>query len=184
VGDYWDGFYRAGVAPTIPSQFAVFVATEVRDVPRVVDFGCGNGRDTGVLAAIGPTVGVDASADAVAVAQARHPQLEFRVGSAEQVDGEGLLYARFLLHAVPEPVEDALIGRLEGRWTVAFEFRTLQDDGPKMTGDHYRRPVDPDRLTVKLEGAGFTVDYLIAGRGMAKWGRDDAHVCRLLASRR
>jgi len=181
--NYWDGWYRAGAVPTIPSQFAVFVATELRDVDRVVDFGCGNGRDTGVLSALAPTVGVDMSADAIAAARTRLPQVEFRVGSVEQVDGEGLLYARFVLHAVPESTEDALIGGLAGRWQVAFEFRTPQDDGPKMTPDHYRRPVDPDRLAVKLQTAGFSIDYLVTGRGMAKWGRDDAHVCRLLGSR-
>jgi tellurite methyltransferase len=65
---------------------------------------------------------------------------------------------------------------------VAFEFRTPDDVAlPKVTPDHYRRPVDPDMLVDKLEGRGFTVTYRVEGRGMARWGDDDAHVCRLMA---
>lgn len=183
--NYWDDWYRTGVAPQIPSQFAVMVASEFAGrVPRIIDFGCGNGRDTMLLDSVAPTVGIDASAEAVAAAKKTHPDGTFLCGSVEQVRGEGLLYARFLLHAISERAEDDLLDRLNGDWAVAFEFRTPFDIGkPKMTPDHFRRPVLLEDLCAKLEARGFTITYLVQGRGMAKFGLDDAHVGRVLAER-
>ena len=183
--NYWDGWYQTGTAPQIPSQFAVMVASEFAGrVSRIVDFGCGNGRDTMLLDSVAPTVGIDASEEAVAAAKVSYPDGTFLWGSVEQVQGEGLLYARFLLHAIPEQVEDELLDRLEGRWAVAFEFRTPFDVGrPKMTADHFRRPVLLEALCAKLQARGFTITYSVQGRGMAKFGHDDAYVGRVLAER-
>jgi tellurite methyltransferase len=179
---YWDGWYQNGGAPVVPSQFAVMVAQHAQNVARIVDFGCGNGRDSLLLDTVAPTLGVDASPEAVRVAAERLPHIRFVCGSVEKVTGEpGLLYARFLLHSLTEEVEDMLLDRVRG-WQVAFEFRTPEDVPlPKVTPDHYRRPVDPDLLVDKLEGRGFTVTYRVEGRGMARWRDDDAHVCRLMA---
>jgi SAM-dependent methyltransferase len=186
MGDsYWDGWYRSGGAPHIPSQFAVMVASEFAGrVPRIVDFGCGNGRDTMLLDSVAPTVGIDASAEAVAAAKAAHPDGKFLCGSVEQIQGEGLLYARFVLHSLPEQVQDELLDRLEGRWAVAFEFRTPEDEAlPKVTPDHYRRPVSVQQVCEKLKARGFVVTYTVEGRGMAKFGADDAYVGRVMGDR-
>jgi SAM-dependent methyltransferase len=182
---YWDGWYQTGATPSLPSQFAVMVAVEMAGrVDRIVDFGCGNGRDTRLLDQVAPTLGIDASEHAVAAARAAHPDGLYQCGSIERIEGEGLLYARFLLHAIPEPLEDALLDRLKGRWTVAVEFRTPDDIGrPKATPQHYRRPVSVGDVCAKLRARGFTVTYAVEGRGMAKMGADDALVGRVLAER-
>jgi SAM-dependent methyltransferase len=182
---YWDGWYQSGATPNIPSQFAVMVASEMAGrVPRIVDFGCGNGRDTALLDQVAPTLGIDSSAQAIAAARAAFPSGTFRCGSVEHIQGKGLLYARFLLHAIPEEAEDRLLDSLRGRWAVAFEFRTPEDVArPKVTPDHYRRPVDGDMLCAKLVEREFTVTYRVEGRGMAKFGNDDAHVGRVIAER-
>jgi SAM-dependent methyltransferase len=182
---YWDGWYRTGGPPDVPSQFAVMVAAEMGGrVGRIVDFGCGTGRDTAILNLVAPTVGIDASPVAIETARRLHPECAFVCGSVDAVHGEGLLYARFLLHAVHEPVEDALLDRLVGRWAVAFEFRTADDIGrPKVTPEHYRRPVSLNELRGKLERRGFTVTYSVVGLGMARFGFEDAHVGRVLAER-
>jgi hypothetical protein len=182
---YWDAWYENGGAPLVPSQFAAMVAQHSPKVNRIIDFGCGNGRDSLLLNMVAPTVGVDVSPEAVRVASERLPHIDFLCGSVEQVTGEpGLLYARFLLHSLTEDVEDALLDRAQG-WQVAFEFRTPEDAGlPKVTPHHYRRPVNPDILVHKLESRGFTITYRVEGRGMARWGEDDAHICRLLADSR
>jgi len=185
VTGYWDVWYRSGRSPVIPSQFAVMVASEMAGrVPRIVDFGCGNGRDTALLDQIAPTLGVDASAEAVAAAQVLFPSGTFRCGSVEHIRGEGLLYARFLLHSITDEQEDALLDSLQGRWAVAFEFRTPEDASrPKVTPDHYRRSVSSEILFDKLWQRGFTITYHVEGRGMAKFGADDAYVGRVLAER-
>ena len=42
---YWDSFYKTNHKHT-PSQFCVCVLTEINSDSVVVEFGCGNGRDT------------------------------------------------------------------------------------------------------------------------------------------
>ena len=182
---YWEDWYATVAAPAIPSQFAVMIAQHFSGrVDRVLDLGCGNGRDTQLFTAFAQVVGVDRSANAIRMARQAVPSASFKVGSVEHVSGGGLLYARFFLHAVEESVEDSLLDTLEGGWHVALEYRTLADEsGMKVTGPHYRRYIDTDRLVQKFEGVGFRVEYRIEGRGMARWGADDAHVGRLILVR-
>src|SRR6187402_2050055 len=46
--DYWDEYYaaRATTRRPLPSQFATFVAGELDRPHRVIELGCGNGRDS------------------------------------------------------------------------------------------------------------------------------------------
>ena len=43
---YWDEYYaaRADVRRPLPSQFATFVANELTEPTRIVEFGCGTDR--------------------------------------------------------------------------------------------------------------------------------------------
>ena len=45
---YWDEYYaaRATTRRPLPSQFATFVAGELEQPHRVIELGCGNGRDS------------------------------------------------------------------------------------------------------------------------------------------
>ena len=53
---YWNNFYAGKFDIAIPSQFCVLVATEADKSRPVVEFGCGNGRDSIYLARHGFTV--------------------------------------------------------------------------------------------------------------------------------
>jgi trans-aconitate methyltransferase len=81
---YWNGWYQNGGAPVVPSQFAVMVAQHAQNVSRIVDFGCGNGRDSLLLDTVAPTLGIDASPEAVRVASERLPHIRFVCGSVER----------------------------------------------------------------------------------------------------
>jgi 2-polyprenyl-3-methyl-5-hydroxy-6-metoxy-1,4-benzoquinol methylase len=52
--------------------------------PRILDFGCGPGWLTNVLASFGPTVGVDLSASSIAAAQRRYPVPQFEASDIFQ----------------------------------------------------------------------------------------------------
>jgi len=187
---HWDRFYLSEIGALHPSQFAVFVMGELGDlVEGVIDVGCGNGRDTAFFASQGLSVlGIDRSQEAVDLASQFHPNVPFAVGSfgGLNLDDDLLMcvYGRFLLHAVSEEEEDRIIeGTVNAGAVLAVEFRTVQDqDGVRVTPDHYRRYVNPDMLAGKLEAAGMRVEYRIEGKGMAKFGADDAHVCRMIAA--
>lgn len=207
---YWDGYYRQGQVPELPSQFALFVANELVSgalppVAGVIDLGCGNGRDGLFLARQGYRLGgLDRSADAIEVCRKRlagsDPQSQararFEQGAADGdalamladwLAGPVLIYSRFFFHAVDDEAEARIlerIGKVLGQTggALAVEFRTTLDAaGAKETGEHYRRYVDPAAFVARLAENGLQTVWQAEGRGMAKYRSDDAHVARIVA---
>ena len=109
--DYWDEYYaaRATTRRPLPSQFATFVAGELERPHRVIELGCGNGRDSIFFASYGHQVtGVDGSEAAVHACSALAGAL-----------GES---ATFLQSAIDDP---ALADRLSGSEGPHLALRAL-----------------------------------------------------------
>lgn len=68
---YWDEFYSSvSNVPVSPSQFCVFVSTAVDKGTPIVEFGCGNGRDSFFFALQGfPVFASDVSTGAIGIDQ-------------------------------------------------------------------------------------------------------------------
>jgi SAM-dependent methyltransferase len=203
--DYWEHYYADRVTPTrrLPSQFATFVAGELTGRHRVIEIGCGDGRDALFFASYGhDVIGVDASHSAIdacrLAARALDEDAEFVVAQIDEPDlaarlkGDGgprVVYARFFLHAITEPEEDCLLD-LSGALTdpgdlLAVEYRTTRDSsGAKVTAAHYRRFVLPASFEAKALAHGFDVVYAVEGFGFAKYRQDDAYVARTIFRKR
>jgi len=204
--DYWNSYYEKKLAPTPPSQFACFVAQEFKDHSLFVDIGCGNGRDSLFFSYLGhEVIGVDKSQIAIDFCKSQLLSREdslTRFMASDVVDLNikndfwrtvssipKVIYSRFFLHAIPEAEEDAFIEFARALCNspqdkVALEFRTLEDsENLKQTKVHYRRFISTQALKAKLTPH-FHIDYAVVGLGMAKYGLEDAHVCRLILSAR
>jgi SAM-dependent methyltransferase len=210
IGVYWQSVYSKAYLhgiPSIPSQFAVFIAGEMVEPTLIVDIGCGNGRDTMFLGQLGHRViGFDAAESAIALCKERardsHTAVSFECADisspnvlsalqpvlAIQPSTKLMVYSRFFLHAVPQEEQAALLlltRELGSRFPIrlAVEFRTLQDAVlPKTAAQHYRRFIDPLELMNEAKGMGFKIDYFVEGTGYAKHGADDAYVARCIFS--
>ena len=202
--DYWDEYYaaRATTRRPLPSQFATFVAGELDRPHRVIELGCGNGRDSIFFSSYGHDVtGVDGSAAAVKactdLAAALGESATFiqsaidAPGLAERlrrVEGPHVMYARFFVHAITDGEEESFLD-LAAAVTVpgdllAVEYRTVRDQvGAKETETHYRRFVLPATFQARALGRGFEVTYAVEGYGFAKYRHDDAYVARTLFRR-
>ena len=151
-------------------------------------------------------LGIDVSEVAIrhAVANARSAQLDDRIRfelldlvDVEQLyatlddhpDGKTLYYLRFLLQAVTQPTQHALLTTLRDVArpgdVLAAEFRTLEDKTlPKTFTGHYRRFIDAGEFTaLLLERYGFAVRDEADGTGLAPWGQEDPYVHRVIAVR-
>ena len=207
---HWTTFYSR-TRTSIPSPFAASVAVELPDECAVVDLGCGNGRDSFFFAQLGHSVlGLDLASDVILEnrARAKEQRLEVRFEqtdisqptalsaalsvfldqtlSAASSSGPGLaVYARFLLHAIAEEQERALLHTLSKHLTPGipcfFEFRTEQDVSTrKQFGEHYRRYTSPVEFVARATADGaFQCDYMMEGRGMAKFRDEDPVVGRV-----
>lgn len=154
--EYWKGYYTGEVQA--PSDFAHFVKPLM--LGSVVDIGCGDGRDTGLLNAVGidpATVG----------------------GDVNHLPAADNYYARFFFHAVPEEIEDIVLEQIHGR--LYAEMRIIGDDS--FIEDHYRRLIDPTVFIQKLWKLGYTLDYFQKGYGLARYRDQNPLVARIVASR-
>ena len=208
--DRWESFYRSTDVPTRPSQFAAFCLGELDAGAIVdAGCGNGRDSLFFASQGI-RTIGVDSSASAIAGCVERAGAREYDLPGVERVGflradvtDPGfaatllerelavaalplLFYARFLLHSLSEAEEAGLLdsaGTLlaSGQGILALEFRTVRDEGrAKETPGHYRRYIDPVEFISRAILRGFRVRYFVEGFGYAKYGRDDAHVARLL----
>lgn len=201
---YWDNYYHTGGAPQFPTQFAAFTMSVADRDYYLVDCGCGSGRDSMFFARAGFSVlGLDASEEAVNLCSTRALKAGLRNIAFKRIDfndhsaceqmarfvieqaGEVpvLVYARFLLHALEERGQLALLNfakELCGRsGLLAVEFRTHRDrHQEKATAAHYRRYINPADFSNDAFRVGFKLEYQVEGFGFAKYKNDDAHVYR------
>jgi len=206
---YWDSFYGRSSLPlsSLPSQFATFALGEILStvgdatgIDGVIEFGCGNGRDSHFFANHGfKLLALDASEQAIELCRARnqYDHAWYRVckASASGQEVEKFLhgkqrvavYARFFLHAIDENEQQAflaLLGKVLGAGSLLFlEYRTVGDSCQrKIFGDdHYRRYLDHHEVLSVIEASGFTIAYEFEGQGLAKYQSEDARVGRCFA---
>ncbi|MQY27136.1 class I SAM-dependent methyltransferase [Nocardia aurantia] len=110
------------------AMFAAF-AESAGDGP-VADLGCGPGRITGHLRALGlDAFGVDISPEMIRLARAAHPQLRFELGPMQQLDAAdssigGIVAWYSIIHTPPQLLPE-----------VFAEFgRVLRPGGPLLLG--------------------------------------------------
>ncbi len=87
---HWQNWEQRKVLNDWTERRAQEILTIVRDLslgkPRILDFGCGRGWFTERLAALGEVHGIDLSPEAIAAAQARHPDICYIAGNIYDSD--------------------------------------------------------------------------------------------------
>mmetsp|Transcript_24261 Transcript_24261/g.39431 ORF Transcript_24261/g.39431 Transcript_24261/m.39431 type:complete len:236 (+) Transcript_24261:64-771(+) len=202
--DYWNNFY-ARFNISHPSQFCVMTAIEADRSCPIVEFGCGNARDSIYFATHGYKVyACDLSKDAIEKNAEKNSSIEgldFEVVDASAEDqvravvekarttsgaANVTVYTRFFLHSIDQTQEDkflaALAEVLSGGDKLYFEYRCSMDEKlDKVHGkEHYRRYVDTPVMLEGLAKLGFAVEYEMTGRGMAKYKVEDPFVSRVI----
>ncbi|MGH3440018.1 MAG: class I SAM-dependent methyltransferase, partial [Sciscionella sp.] len=205
---YWWPFYgsrSAKAVPTEPSPFARWVHEREPDNARMVDIGCGTGRDGLWFARQGRQVlGLDyvpeATRNAGATASEEGIPAEFQTFNLYDLrqvlatgahlahrDASPTLYGRFLVHALED------VGR-HNLWLLAsmclrrggrmyLEFRTGFDAGKQHEfGEHFRKYLNPDIVVEEIEARGGRIESREEGHGMAVYKHEDPHVCRMVAT--
>lgn len=202
---HWDEFYaREGGVPE-PSSFAVAVAAQLKQSVRLLEVGCGNGRDAAFFARSGHHVlALDTSQGAIELCRRSFGQLSihFDQGTAEHLESSpnhprfDVVYSRFVLHAMTVQEEASFCRAArellvpEGR--LFIECRSINDPmsregeviGPtERIFGHYRRFIIMEELLRRLESVGFRVVASAEGKGLAVLKDEDPVVIRIEATR-
>jgi len=204
---YWNTFYSdVSTIPRVPSQFGALVSTEVNRSIPIVEFGCGNGRDSLYFASQGFRVlASDLCKDAIKKNQEKikngdaNCRLDFSICDctdetdvkdlirrAHEFNNNVVVYHRFFLHSIDQTQEHkfliALGKNLRNGDKLYMEFRCELDEAlPKVYGKgHYRRYVKTNDVINLMKSMGFELEYEMTGQGMAKYKSEDPFVSRVI----
>ena len=201
---YWNQYYKNRVCSEEPSPFAQYVSTLVEPGKRMVELGCGNGRDAVFFAGQGLRVtALDMSQAAIAQLQSRNlDSAEFLCGDfvnsdVHQPDSYDYAYSRFTIHSINRNQEQVLLGNLfrglRPKGKLFIEVRGVNDPlfgkgrqverNAYFYDNHYRRFIVLDELAASLEQRGFLVEYAQERTGFAPYGNDDPPVIRIVAAK-
>ncbi|MFT6075580.1 MAG: SAM-dependent methyltransferase [Yoonia sp.] len=206
--DYWEGYYakqKQKTFPSPPSQFAAFCVDFLDKDDLVVEFGCGNGRDSLFFSSYGWRVLAGDYSQAAITENTRkaeatgNDRVKFQACNVASLDslrsfleagmpenvGRRVYYSRFFLHAITD-VADTTMRQMIDRYArpgdlLMCETRISGDeDRPKVTPEHFRRVVDGDKTVRAWESLGWKKEYVLQGTGYAKYKEDDALVARFV----
>ena len=199
---HWSSFYSGSAQASDPSPFAVHVADRLERPGKLLEVGCGNGRDAGYFAARGHSVtAIDFAEAAIEKCRREHAGsgVDFLAGRLDDLApilprGFDVVYSRFVLHAMPLDEEvrlleaaHALLGPGGG---LHVECRSINDpmarkgeviSPTERIHGHYRRFLVMDELVGRLADAGFVVESSLESNGLAVFGDEDPVVIRILA---
>jgi len=202
---HWESFYSQEKGVFQPSPFAEAVEAMLPSASRLLEIGCGNGRDAAYFASKNhEVVAIDLSDAAIELCREQHSTLniDFRSGPlscceediSERFDH---IYSRFVIHAMPVEEEEATLASahrlLHEGGMLHIECRSINDPMARLgevlspterINGHYRRFIILDEFCHRLTHAGFDVVEAIESNGLAVFGDEDPVVLRVTAVRK
>jgi SAM-dependent methyltransferase len=195
--NYWNNYYR-GERDELKgcSSFANFILQNIDfNFNSIIDFGCGNGRDTlAFLSANKRVLACDFSQSALDSfcehGDENLTKLNVDFGNKEPRlfynyhNEYGAGYARFFLHAIDNKAENNFIR--SARYSIRrggklfIECRSINGECP--SNDHFRRLINKDILVDKLERSLFNVDFIEESTGFSPTHREDPLLIRIVAT--
>lgn len=203
--DYWNDFYKNKFFVSEPTAFAQTILPYLEPGKKLIDIGCGNGRDSLFFYQNGLNVlGIDASDVAISQLQreAKAGKLSFLCGDFTCLPNEtevyDYCYSRFTLHAISQEQSDRLLTHavqiLKSGGMIWIEARSVNDDlygrgvplgeNEFFYDDHYRRFIDKDALKRDLENFGFSVVYIEESREFAPFQNERPAIIRAVGIKR
>lgn len=173
--DYWQE-YNSSIIQSEPSSFGIKCASLMKG--SVLDICCGDCRDSDWFHSQGLDV------KAFDIVEYDKPY-DYRVinlmdRSGFTFDNIDNVYCRFVLHAVPEYLEDYIL--VESSHYGGKLFIEARSDKGTEDGTHYRRLINYDKLISKLKNIGFDILYSCEDSGLSV-DHDDPILIRVIAQK-
>lgn len=172
---FWEQFYRHEHISE-PSAFAKSLHLSGK---KILDMGCGNGRDSLFLAKTNVVVGIDQCDGWDKTLKnpmwVNNSIEDFIIRDTKEFN---VLYMRFLLHAINSELQhDILKWAFKNMQDVYIECRS--DKGEQPDNTHDRRLIKSKWLLKECIWIGYDVQYFEENTGFAKYKNEDPTIIRL-----
>ena len=136
---YWENYYSKHREPSNCSPFAEFVTPFLKDGKRLIEFGCGNARDSKHFAQQGVNVlAIDQCEKEIAYLTEKFEEtknlnfLAADMTNLSELEKSDFLYSRFTIHAINKQGEEKLIkwasNNLKTDGLFFVEVRSVKDE--------------------------------------------------------
>jgi SAM-dependent methyltransferase len=183
IQTYWHTFYsnKSHVNECTPfCQFVLEYFREYTTISRVLDAGCGNGRDSYSLAKTYNVDGVDNSGFIPVSAN----NVNFAIDDFVTMnkDNYDMIYSRFTMHSITDEQQVTFLDTIKENSYLVIEARSKkgEDDDVYHGKTHYRNYLDFDHIKALLTTKGFDILYEYEGAGLAKYKSEDPVCVRIL----
>ena len=201
---YWEDYYLNHRQPVGPSTFAEFCIQYLDNSGKLVELGCGNGRDSVFFGTETNVIisGMDQCHKEVAFLNEnyKNDNLSFECADFTQLptieNSLDYLYSRFTLHSIKLEEENRTLSwcytNLKPGGKLMLEVRSIKDElfgqgiaveESAFITDHYRRFANYDNLLKKLEELNFNIEYSVEDKGLAVYKEEDPVVIRIIAKK-
>jgi bifunctional enzyme CysN/CysC len=202
--EYWSKYYNQSKPPNSPSLFAQYCLSIFDNRQRILEIGCGNGRDAQFFLKQNLNViAIDKSQAAIDQCKAtiQNENGQFICCETSQVTDYTsksfeVVYSRFSLHAMTVTEENATLDAasrlIEKNGLFCIECRSINDpmankgevlSPAERVDGHYRRFIVLEELTDKLVKNGFVIVSSQESTGFAPHKDEDPMVIRIIAKK-
>jgi len=208
---FWKNFYKnSNPKDTNPTPFALWCLEHyITKDDSIFEIGCGDGRDSfAFINNKNQFFGIDGCNIAIEKNKLYLKNLSFsqnyfetvdfnKIESLNNIENFNIFYSRFVLHAIPEVLEDKILRFIHKNLPVGgkmlHEFRTNHDrlmqkgeslsENERLT-DHYRRFINAQKMRKKLIKIGFNELYFIESDDLAIYGEENPVVARIVSEKK
>ncbi|MEE1335182.1 class I SAM-dependent methyltransferase [Methanobrevibacter sp.] len=207
--EYWTNYYADNSKPTDASTFAEFILPYLDENKDLIELGCGNARDSIFFSKNNINVmAVDQVQSEIDFLNEHYKSdnihffcddfTDLKNTEHDQIKENDFdyVYSRFTFHSINERKEDNALDwikdNLKNDGLFLLEARSLNDpmfkQGEALSETenfttHYRRYMDLDKITKKLEDRNFSIEYKIEDNNLAVHKDDNPYVIRIVAKK-
>ena len=184
---YWNDFYKNKSSELSgSSNFCVFVLNYFKEnakISKVLDAGCGNGRDSYGLSTKYNVIGSDNSG----YTATNTDRCNFEVSDFVSMNKTSfdMIYSRFTFHSITNTNHDVFLKSIKENTYLCIETRSDKGiDAERHYGDgHYRNFTNLDYLKKILENHNFNIEHIEENVDMAIYKNENPWCIRVICKK-
>lgn len=179
--NYWNDFYKKFNLKK-PSDFAVFINNYFDSNKKLLDAGCGNGRDSLYLSKKFKVTGIDKSTKMESIENCNFELADFISYDKKDFD---IIYSRFTFHSITNEDHQKFLESIQPNTYLCIETRSDKgiNEFRHHGNDHYRNLTNIDYLKKLLKKNNFSIELIEENQGFAIYKNEDPTCIRVISKK-